>query len=194
MHDNDLEDFFCLRKKIFKDRLNWLVTCKNGMEFDEYDCGNAYYLLGKVKDKIICGCRFIDMKNHNMCTGTFYQYFENMIIREGNYIEVTRIFIDKDRTSSLGVNHYPISSMFFMSMRDYAHNAGYEGIYAVVTEQLLNILIKSGWDVDVQQRGVSEKNEFIYLIIMPTCENKIRRLKENLSAKIKHASYGLQYN
>ncbi|WP_042836014.1 acyl-homoserine-lactone synthase, partial [Yersinia pestis] len=30
------EDLYKLRKKTFKDRLNWEVNCSNGMEFDEY--------------------------------------------------------------------------------------------------------------------------------------------------------------
>jgi len=173
MQDKDLKDFFCLRKKIFKDRLNWLVACKNGMEFDEYDNENTSYLLGKVEDKIVCGCRFIDMKHHNMCVRIFYKYFNEMKILEGNYVEVTRIFIDKDRAFNIGISNYPISLMFFLNMQIFAKNSGYEGIYAVVTEQLLNILIKSGWKIEIKQKGISEKNENIYLIIMLTSENTI---------------------
>lgn len=186
MQDKDLKDFFFLRKKIFKDRLNWLVTCKDGMEFDEYDNENTSYLLGKAEDKIVCGCRFIDMKHHNMCVGTFYKYFNKMKIIEGNYVEVTRIFIDKDRVFNIGISNYPISLMFFLNMQTFAKNLGYEGIYAVVTEQLLNILIKSGWKIEMQQKGISEKNENIYLIIMPTSENTIIPLREKLKIKMTH--------
>ncbi|HGJ5854338.1 acyl-homoserine-lactone synthase [Arsenophonus nasoniae] len=181
----DLKDFFRLRKKIFKDRLNWLVKCKNGMEFDEYDNTKTIYLLGKVEKRIICGCRFIDMKYHNMCVGTFYKYFNEMKIRKGKYIEITRVFIDKDRISYFGLNDYPVNLSFFLNIRNFANNLGFNGIYAVVTHHFLNILIKSGWKVEIQQKGISEKNENIYLIIMPTREENILSLKNLLIKKLR---------
>lgn len=39
-------DLFFLRKRSFKDRLNWSVICKNNQEFDEYDNRNVDYFLG----------------------------------------------------------------------------------------------------------------------------------------------------
>ena len=71
MQAHDLKELYCLRKKIFKDKLNWLVKCQDGMEFDEYDNENTSYLMGKMNSEIICACRFMDMKLHNMCNGVF---------------------------------------------------------------------------------------------------------------------------
>ncbi|HEY3987623.1 acyl-homoserine-lactone synthase [Cedecea sp.] len=183
MLPKDLKDFYCIRKKIFKDKLDWLVKCVDGMEFDEYDNDNTSYLTGKIEGKIICGCRFIDMNLQNMCTGVFYKYFNNMQILKGNYVEVTRIFIDKDnlfdyrRLQNVRLN-------FYLNIYNFAKEAGYEGVYAVVTKQLLSSLIRAGWKVMIQQQGVSEKNERIYLIVMPTNDKTVGGLMKNL-----HNSY-----
>lgn len=186
MHPNDLKAFYSIRKKIFKDQLDWLVKCVDGMEFDEYDNVNTLYLTGKLGSDIICGCRFIDIKLKNMCTGVFYKYFDNMQLLKGNYIEVTRIFIDKD-------NFYDCKQLrevrlnFFLHIYTSAKEAGYEGIYAVVTKKLLSSLIKAGWEVVIQQPGVSEKNERIYLIVMPTNDKAARNLISNLhSSHLSH--------
>lgn len=179
IHSKDLKDFYCLRKKIFKDKLDWLVKCKDGMEFDEYDSKNASYLMGKRENEVICGCRFIDMKLHNMCTGVFYKYFDNIKILKGNYVEMTRILIDKEKVFDFE-HIINLRLNFFLNIHTVAKESGYEGIYAVATEQLLKSLIKSGWEIKIQQRGMSEKNEYLYLIIMPTDEKAIIGLKEKL--------------
>jgi len=178
MKPKDLKDFYCLRKKIFKDKLNWLVKCVDGMEFDEYDNENTLYITGKIGGEIICGCRFIDMKLKNMCTGVFYKYFNNMKLLKGNYIEVTRVFIDKENI--VDYNKLQIVRLnFFLNIYSFAKEARYEGVYAVVTKQLLDSLIRAGWKVMIQQQGVSEKSERIYLIIMPTNEEAVSSLMEN---------------
>ena len=37
LSDNRSKELFSLRKRTFKDRLDWIVNCENNMEFDEYD-------------------------------------------------------------------------------------------------------------------------------------------------------------
>lgn len=183
MEPKDLKEFYCIRKKIFKDKLDWLVKCVDGMEFDEYDNDNTLYLTGKIEGKIICGCRFIDMELQNMCADVFYKYFNNMKILKVNYVEVTRIFIDKEvlfdykQLRNVRLN-------FFLNIYTFAKEAGYEGVYAVVTKQLLNSLIRAGWEVVIQQQGISEKNELIYLIVMPTNDKTVSNLMKNLHSSL----------
>lgn len=181
MEPKDLDTLFMLRKKIFSDRLNWQVSCKNGREYDRYDNSNACYLTGKVNDTIICGCRFISMEHDNMCTGVFYQYFDSMIIGEGNYVEATRFFIDKNSLAGNGLRHYPVRLRFFAEMLKFASGAGFQGIYAVVTQQFLDILIKSDWQPVIKQKGLSEKSEAIFLIILPADDCSVSRLKNKLT-------------
>ncbi|QGY28820.1 acyl-homoserine-lactone synthase [Pantoea cypripedii] len=182
MLKKDLNEFYFIRKKIFKDRLDWLVKCKDGMEFDEYDNENTNYLIGKKEGKIICGCRFIDMHFDNMFTGVFYKYFDKLTLPEGNYVEVTRLFIDNEPDLEYEFAR-DLKLRFFLNIHAFAKESGYDGIYAVVSEQLLCSLIKAGWNIEVQKIGISEKKEQIYLIIMPTKDIAILCLKDALKNK-----------
>nr|ACF06194.1 PanI [Pantoea sp. CWB304] len=161
------EEIFTLRKKIFKDRLDWAVKCTNQMEFDEYDNLNTNYILGVYKDKVICSLRFIETKYNNMFSGTFCHYFKGKVLPEGNYIEASRFFVDKLGVKKSELRHYPVSSMLFLAMINYSIKYNYQGIYAVVSHAMLAILKRSGWRIQVVEQGISEKNERIYLLFMP---------------------------
>lgn len=52
-------------------------------------------------------------------------------------------------------------------MINYTINLGYEGIYAIVNHPMLIIFQRSGWQVSIVEKGISEKNKNIYLIYMP---------------------------
>ncbi|OON36976.1 hypothetical protein BTJ39_21075 [Izhakiella australiensis] len=192
-NDDELKKFFRIRKKIFKDELNWLVKCKKGMEFDDFDNNNAFYLIGEFKNEVVCGCRFIDMKKRNMCTDVFYKYFDSIVIKEGNYIELTRLFTDKEKIKNFGLKKTIINLILFIEILKFSSKLGYEGIYAVASEQLLNCLITSGWDIKIQKRGKSEKNEYIYLIIMPTLACNLSSLEHELKKETTAINYKLEY-
>ncbi|MFS2225773.1 acyl-homoserine-lactone synthase [Pantoea sp. B65] len=170
LSNNRSEELFTLRKKTFKDRLDWIVNCQNNMEFDEYDNNHTTYLFGIYENMVICSIRFIEIKHHNMITGTFQSYFDKLEIPSGNYIDASRLFIDKERARSCGLSQKPISSMMFLAMINYARHGGYEGIYAIVSHPMMIIFKRSGWKIAVIEQGLSEKNEPIYLIFMPVDE------------------------
>ncbi|MDE8753660.1 acyl-homoserine-lactone synthase CarI [Pectobacterium polaris] len=161
------EELFTLRKETFKDRLNWAVQCTDGMEFDQYDNNNTTYLFGIKDNTVICSLRFIETKYPNMITGTFFPYFKEINIPEGNYLESSRFFVDKSRAKDILGNEYPISSMLFLSMINYSRDKGYDGIYTIVSHPMLTILKRSGWGIRVVEQGLSEKEERVYLVFLP---------------------------
>ncbi|MFC3396073.1 acyl-homoserine-lactone synthase [Brenneria rubrifaciens] len=165
--NKEIDELFTLRKETFKDRLNWSVNCINGMEFDEYDGENTNYILGVKNKTIVCSVRMIEMKYPNMITGTFFNYFNEIKIPEGNYIESSRFFVDRERARALIGNNNPVCLMLFLSMINYARNYHYDGIYTIVSRSMLTILKRSGWRLSVVGEGLSEKNENIYLLFLP---------------------------
>lgn len=162
-------ELFSLRKNTFRDRLNWEVECIAGMESDEYDNANATYVLGTVSDKIICGARFIATKNPNMITGTFFKYFKEINIPDGNFVEASRFFVDKNRLKELGLSKYPVTFTIFLAIINYALEVNYEAIYAIVSYPMYLICRRSGWRVDIVANGHSG-TEKIYLIRLPVDE------------------------
>ncbi|WNN42435.1 MULTISPECIES: acyl-homoserine-lactone synthase [Winslowiella] len=199
LSDNRSEELFTLRKKTFKDRLNWLVNCENNMEFDEYDNAHTNYLFGVYKNMVICSIRFIETKYHNMITGTFKSYFNNIELPKGNYVDASRLFIDKQRARDLGISQQPISTLLFLSMINYSRHAGHKGIYAIVSHPMFIIFKRSGWLISVVEKGLSEKNDTIYLIFMPVDARNQRILieriiKENPSSFNELTSWPLSFS
>nr|BBE36686.1 N-acylhomoserine lactone synthase ExpI [Pectobacterium carotovorum subsp. carotovorum] len=175
------EELFTLRKETFKDRLNWAVQCTDGMEFDQYDNNNTTYLFGIKDNTVICSLRFIETKYPNMITGTFFPYFKEINIPEGNYLESSRFFVDKSRAKDILGNEYPISSMLFLSMINYSRDKGYDGIYTIVSHPMLTILKRSGWGIRVVEQGLSEKEERVYLVFLPVDDENQEALARHIN-------------
>lgn len=178
------KELFTLRKKVFKDRLNWLVNAENNMESDEYDNPRTTYIFGIYKEVCICSLRFIEIKYPNMITGTFKSWFKNVDLPQGNYVEASRLFIDKERVQALELRQQPVSALLFLSMINYARHYGYEGIYAIVSHPMYLIFRKSGWDISVVEQSKSEKEENIYLIFMPVDEGNQKTLMSLVESRV----------
>lgn len=189
--EKEANELFFLRKKTFKDRLDWMVDCEENMEFDIYDNENTTYILGVCNGLVFCGLRFIETARKNMITHTFQSYFDNVTLPKGAYIEASRLFVDKSRVCSLYLSKYPISLILFLSMINYANSISYQGIYAVVSHPMLIIFQRSGWEISIVQKGTSEKNKNIYLIHMPVDKHNQIILMERISEKMKILSDGL---
>lgn len=159
------EEFFMLRKNVFNDRLQWAVNCADGKEFDEFDNEKADYIFGVKNGSIICSTRIIDMKHHNMLNDTFSGFFNDIVIPEGNYLESTRFFVDKERVNLLLGKRYPVALVLFLSLINYAQRHQYDGILAVASHPMMHIIRRSGWNVTVLKTGMSEKNEPVYLLL-----------------------------
>lgn len=165
LSNENTEDLFTLRKNIFKDRLQWDVSCFDGKEFDKFDNEKTDYIFGMKNGVIICGTRIIDVKHHNMLNDTFSSFFKEVNLPEGKFIESTRFFVDKDRVSSLLGNRSSITLALFLSLINYAQRHHYDGILAVASHPMMIIIRKSGWNVTVLETGVSEKDEPVYLLL-----------------------------
>lgn len=181
LSDNRSKELFSLRKRTFKDRLNWIVNCENNMEFDEYDNNHTTYLFGMYENMVVCSLRFIETKYNNMITGTFKSYFNKIELPEGNFVEASRLFIDKGRVQAMKLQNEPISSLLFLSMINYARNYDYQGIYAIISHPMLIIFQRSGWEITVVEQGQSEKNQRIYLIYIPVDDRNQQILVDRIN-------------
>ena len=171
------EELFMLRKNVFKDRLQWAVHCTDGMENDEFDNENAKYIYGVKDEKIICGSRIIEMRNENMLVNTFSSFFSKVEIPEGNYIESTRFFVDKQRTKLLAGHRFPVTKILFMALINYARQHQYDGIIAVASHPMMQIIKNSGWKISLLETGKSEKDEPVYLVLGHADEGSQQAMK-----------------
>ncbi|CAM3781394.1 acyl-homoserine-lactone synthase EagI [Rahnella bruchi] len=175
------EDLYKLRKKTFKDRLDWAVNCSNDMEFDEFDNSNTRYMLGIYDNQLVCSVRFIDLRLPNMITHTFQRLFGDVKLPEGDYIESSRFFVDKNRAKAWLGSRYPISYVLFLSMINYARHHGHTGIYTIVSRAMLTIAKRSGWEIEVIKEGFVSDNEPIYLLRLPIDHHNQHLLAKRIS-------------
>ncbi|WP_084873927.1 acyl-homoserine-lactone synthase [Pantoea cypripedii] len=166
-----------LEKGFFKDRLDWAVNCTDEKEIDAYDTHDANYILGKFCSEVICGLRFIEIDKPNMLKcGVFNSFFNNIKISSGNYLEASRLFIDKDRINKLNLSHHPICALIFVAMINFTRKNNYDGIYSIASEAMLTIYRRTGWNVEVLESGHSEKGEAVHYIFMPVDKSSTDRI------------------
>jgi len=188
---NNSDDLYTLRRKVFKDRLNWSVKCTGGQEFDEYDNSNVTYIYGVYKSELICSLRLIDIRRPNMITGTFYHNFSNIYLPEGKFYESSRFFVDKERARSTGCHLFPLSAMLFLAALNFTRSRRYEGIMTIVNGTMLKIMSRSGWRLSVISEGTVE-GKAIHLLQLPVDEENQQILIETVNKNNRFVGSGLE--
>lgn len=174
-------ELYSLRKKTFKDRLGWAVSCSNDMERDEYDNSDARYILGIFQGKVVCSVRFIMMDRPNMITHTFHHCFGELELPRGHYIESSRFFVQKERVQQILGSHYPISHILMLSMINYSRRHNLDGIYTVVSSAMWSVIRRNGWQIEKVRKGYLTKEECIYLLFIPVEESNQFALTQKIS-------------
>ncbi|TKI04860.1 acyl-homoserine-lactone synthase [Martelella alba] len=159
-----LDELYLLRKKTFKDRLDWQVTCVGDREFDQYDNEHTHYLLGCYDGYIVSSVRFISMDNPNMITGPFKVFFDYQAPEDVELLESSRFFVDKERVKSLTDTKLPFCHLLFLGMINYTRMIGKKGILTVCSKSMYTLLKRSGWHTTIESLGQSEKKEPVYLL------------------------------
>ena len=162
--NDKLDELYLLRKKTFKDRLDWQVTCVGDREFDQYDNEHTHYLLGCYNGFIVSSVRFISMDNPNMITGPFKEFFRYHAPEEASLLESSRFFVDKERVKALSETKLPFCHLLFLGMINYTRALGKNGILTVCSKSMYTLLKRSGWNIGVESIGLSEKKEPVYLL------------------------------
>lgn len=180
-------ELYRLRRKTFRDRLDWDVECIDGMEKDLFDNKNTTYLLGMHAGKLLCGARFIDSTQPTMMSEIFHKYFSGVCSLPTDIpcCEITRLFLDKERRDAAKLDGLPASKALFLAMIIFCMKKKYSGMYAVVSRGMYAIFRHANWKTEVIQKGISEKGEVIYYIFMPANSSVI----EDIIIKDKHSEW-----
>ena len=96
LHRHDLDEMYKLRYRVFCKELKWAVKTYDGMEKDEFDEKNAYYIIAKDEKGIVRGCqRLIEMTNPCMFDGPFSSFLSNLKdFKQPGYWEASRFAVD----------------------------------------------------------------------------------------------------
>lgn len=152
----ELEEMHRLRYRVFKERLAWDVSHRDGMEFDEYDNLKPTYLISRGADGRVDGCvRLLPTKGPNMLRDTFPQLLNGATPPESPLIwESSRFALDVTHGND-GRAISRSTAQLFAGMLEFGLAHGLQSIVTVTDVRIERILKRSGWALD--RIGVPEQ-------------------------------------
>jgi acyl homoserine lactone synthase len=143
-----LTAMFRLRRKVFKERLDWSVAVSGDLELDVYDTLTPVYLVVVTDSHDVIGCvRFLPTTGPTMLAETFPCLLAGQPAPQSpTLIESSRFCVDTDRAAELATNGLRRATIvLFAGMIEWARVAGAEAIVTVTDLRLERILKRAGW-------------------------------------------------
>lgn len=145
----EIEEMHRLRYRVFKGRLEWNVTCRDGMEFDQYDDLNPTYLLARGHEGAVEGCiRMLPTEGPNMLRDTFPQLLNGAEAPcDPRIWESSRFALDINHGNQ-GRAISRSTAMLFAGVIEFGLAKGLNGIVTVTDLRVERILKRSGWPLE----------------------------------------------
>lgn len=146
-----LQEYFELRRRVFKDRLDWDVSTQGKYEIDAYDALRPIYLTAHDdEDRIVGGVRFLSCDETTMVQTTFNELLQSHNIPMDQEIyESSRFCIDTHRAREIHENGLRLMThVLFAGMIEWALGFGVSRIVTVTDTRLERIAARAGWPVE----------------------------------------------
>lgn len=137
-----------LRRKVFKDRLDWDVSVSGDLEIDSFDAAGPTYLLVVTGRRDVVGCvRLLPTTGPNMLANTFPVLLEGKPApRSATILESSRFCVDTESSAHLADNGLRRATfMLFAAMIEWAQFVGAETIATVTDTRMERVLRRAGW-------------------------------------------------
>jgi N-acyl-L-homoserine lactone synthetase len=139
-----------LRRRVFKDRLDWAVSVTSGLEFDQYDLPEPTYLVGLERHTVIGGVRLLPTTGRNMLANTFSQLLDGRDPPISARVwESSRFCLDTqtaDVTAENGLRE--ATFVLFAAMIEWGQSHELTAIATVTDLRMERILRRAGWSLD----------------------------------------------
>jgi N-acyl-L-homoserine lactone synthetase len=150
-HLDLLTAMYRLRRRVFKDRLDWTVSISGDVELDAYDTLNPTYLLAMTDTNKVAGCvRLLPSTGPTMLVDTFPMLLGGKTPpSDQRILESSRFCVDTKLASELserGLNR--ATFLLFAAMIETAQAAGADAIMTVTDTRMERILRRAGWSLD----------------------------------------------
>lgn len=136
-----------LRRKVFKDRLDWSVALTGDLEMDRYDTLDATYLVVVDRGDVLGCVRLLPTTGPNMLADTFPELLDGMTApRSETIAESSRFCVDtelSDSTSDGGLRRATL--MLLAAMREWGEARGMAFIATVTDLRMERILRRANW-------------------------------------------------
>jgi N-acyl-L-homoserine lactone synthetase len=139
-----------LRRRVFRDRLDWKVSVSDGLEIDQYDALMPTYLLG-VDRRDVVGCvRLLPTTGRNMLADTFPVLLDGRAAPKNAKIwESSRFCVDTQNVAATAENGLKEATfLLFAAMIEWGQQHDLQAIATVTDLRMERILRRAGWSLD----------------------------------------------
>jgi acyl homoserine lactone synthase len=139
-----------LRRRVFRDRLEWDVAVSDGLEVDRYDALSPTYLLGIDRQDVVGCVRLLPTTGRNMLADTFPSLLDGRAAPTSIKIwESSRFCVDtKNVEATAGNGLREATFLLFASMIEWGQQHDLQAIATVTDLRMERILRRAGWGLD----------------------------------------------
>lgn len=142
-----LFDMHRLRKRVFKDRLQWDVTVNaQGLEIDQFDIPEAVYLLHLNAQRRVTGSwRLLSCAGPTMLRDIWPEYLQNLPMPARNdCIEVSRFAVDcpADSPKQIILETQQAIGEMFCALTEFCLRIGIQHIYTLYDARIAKVIQK----------------------------------------------------
>jgi acyl homoserine lactone synthase len=149
-HLDLLAEMYRLRRRVFKDRLDWSVSVSGDLELDVYDTLNPTYLIAMSSDVVIGCVRLLPTTGPTMLCDTFPELLGGQAPpRSDRILESSRFCVDTQLATGLadkGLNR--ATFMLFAAMVESLRAVSADSIVTVTDTRMERILRRAGWPLE----------------------------------------------
>ncbi len=139
-----------LRRRVFRDRLDWKVSVSDGLEVDQYDALAPTYLLGIDRQDVVGCVRLLPTIGRNMLANTFSMLLDGRGAPNSARIwESSRFCVDTQKTEATAENGLRKATfLLFAAMIEWGQSRELTAIATVTDLRMERILRRAGWGLD----------------------------------------------
>jgi N-acyl-L-homoserine lactone synthetase len=139
-----------LRRRVFRDRLEWDVSVSDGLEVDRYDALSPTYLLGIDRQDVVVCVRLLPTTGRNMLADTFPVLLDGRAAPTSNRIwESSRFCVDTKNVQATAENGLREATfLLFAAMIEWGQQHDLQAIATVTDLRTERILRRAGWGLD----------------------------------------------
>lgn len=145
-YQQELEQNFRLRHKVFAERQNWKELQKpDKRDIDQFDNKHATHMLVLENGSVVGGSRLNSLTGANLTVDLFSSLLERPFPdTPNNGADWTRFYVWPQ--SSVGSKRSEISAQIYCGMMEYAVLQGYTFLTFISTIYMLELLTAMGWN------------------------------------------------
>jgi len=147
-HLDLIKDMHRLRRRVFKDRLDWEVSVAGDMEVDPYDALGPTYLIGITPaDQVVACVRLLPTTGAYMLANTFPALLGGIAPpRDLALFESSRFCIDTEGAAEIGEKGLRLATfVLFAAVLEWGLARELRGIATVTDLRMERILKRAGW-------------------------------------------------